>query len=89
MSADELEPDEDRMQARRQWLKRLDELAAELASERTSEPSKLTDQGGSMPGSPERKVIAKPGSHYARLAFENGDDDEYSNAMKRRYGGEW
>lgn len=37
----------------------------------------------------EPKVIAKPGSYYARLAWERGQDDEYSNAMKRRYGGEW
>lgn len=35
------------------------------------------------------KVIAKPGTYYGRLAHKLGQDDEYSNAMRRRYGGEW
>lgn len=38
---------------------------------------------------PKRTVIVKPGNYYARLAYEQGDDDEYSNRMKARYGGEW
>ena len=31
----------------------------------------------------------KPGNYYARLAYEAGCEDEYSNRMKARYGGEW
>jgi hypothetical protein len=34
-------------------------------------------------------VVAKPGSYYAKLALKHGNEDEYSNTMKARYGGEW
>ena len=44
MSPDDWEPDEDRMQARRQWLKRLDDLAAELSAEGAGEPDEPVTQ---------------------------------------------
>ena len=81
------EPDEDRMQAQRREWKHLDALAAEIAAERaTMEP----DLGKVLDATPKAPpVVAKPGNYYARLALKNGNEDEYINAMKARYGGEW
>ena len=31
----------------------------------------------------------RPGAYYARLAYKRGCEDEYSNRMAERYGGEW
>lgn len=77
------EPDEDRMQAQRREWKRLDDLAAELASGGDAEPDR-------MPAAvPTPKLVIKPGYQHARRAYELGMDDEYSNAMRNRYGGEW
>jgi len=48
----EIEPDEDRMQARRRYLKYLDDLASEIAAERaTMEPDigKVLDEGPPSP----------------------------------------
>lgn len=33
--------------------------------------------------------VVKPGSHNARAAFKAGCEDEYSDRMRSRYGGEW
>lgn len=30
-----------------------------------------------------------PGSQHAAAAFKEGSEDEYSNRMKAKYGGEW
>jgi hypothetical protein len=30
-----------------------------------------------------------PGSQHAAAAFKQGSEDEYSNRMKAKYGGEW
>ena len=71
---------------------RRDFETAEEYQQRIARESLRDDQpgdGGVVPKQPERKVIARPGNYYARLAWENGDDDEYSNTMKARYGGEW
>jgi hypothetical protein len=38
---------------------------------------------------PKPELVIKPGYQHARRAYELGMDDEYSNAMKARYGGEW
>jgi sugar phosphate isomerase/epimerase len=87
MSPD-IEPDEDRMQAQRREWKRLDDLAAEIASERATME---TDLGKVLePKTPTKpELVIKPGYQHARRAYELGMDDEYSNAMKARYGGEW
>ena len=67
-----------------EYHKRLDAEAAERA---TFEPDmgKVLEQ----PAQPKPPVIVKPGNYYARLAYEQGNEDEYSNRMKARYGGEW
>lgn len=65
-----------------EYHRRLDAEAADRAS---FEPDlgKVLDQ----PKTP--LVIVKPGNFYARLAFKNGNEDEYINRMRARYGGEW
>jgi len=67
-----------------EYHKRLD---AEAAQRATFEPDlgKVLEQ----PAPPKPPVIVKPGNYYARLAYEQGNEDEYSNRMKARYGGEW
>ena len=67
-----------------EYHKRLDAEAAERAA---FEPDlgKVLEQ----PAPPKPPVIVKPGNYYARLAYEQGNEDEYSNRMKARYGGEW
>jgi hypothetical protein len=78
------EPDEDRMQAQRREWKRLDDLAAEVKAE----PIMCeTDIGKVLDAKPE--IVIKPGHHHALRAWEVGMEDEYSNRMKARYGGEW
>jgi hypothetical protein len=32
---------------------------------------------------------ALPGSQYAAQAFRDGSEDDYSDRMRQRYGGEW
>jgi len=46
-----------------------------------------TDIGKVLDEKPQ--ITIQPGSHHAKNAMRYGDDDEYSNRMKRRYGGEW
>jgi hypothetical protein len=84
MSHDDIEPDEDRMEAQRRWAKRMDDLAAEIAAERATME---TDLGKVLDATP--KIVIKPGNQHALRAWEVGMEDEYSNRMKARYGGEW
>jgi len=35
------------------------------------------------------EITIRPGSHHAAAAFKVGQEDEYSNRMASRYGGEW
>lgn len=67
-----------------EYHKRLD---AEAAQRATFEPDigEVLEQ----PEPQKTPVIVKPGNYYARLAYEQGNEDEYSNRMKARYGGEW
>jgi hypothetical protein len=37
----------------------------------------------------EPEITIRPGSHHAAAAFKVGQEDEYSNRMASRYGGEW
>lgn len=85
--SEDCEPDEDRMQAQRRDWKRLDDLAAEIAAERATMETDLGKVLDQKPKAP--PVVAKPGSYYAKLALKHGNEDEYSNTMKARYGGEW
>ena len=80
------EPDEDRMQTQRREWKRLDDLAAEIAAERaTFEP----DIGKVLDAKQMAPLTIKPGQQHYMAALREGREDEYSNRMKARYGGEW
>ena len=77
---------EDRMESQRREWKHLDNVAAEIAAERAS---MTTDIGAAIDAKPLPEIVIKPGFQHARRAFELGMEDEYSNRMKARYGGEW
>jgi hypothetical protein len=69
----------------------VDEYRARLKRESLfDEPATVeTDIGRRARAEAVHGTPIKPGSYYARLAFEAGCDDEYSDGMKRRHGGEW
>jgi len=48
-----------------------------------------TDIGAAIDAKPLPEIVIKPGNQHARRAFALGMEDEYSNRMKARYGGEW
>lgn len=67
----------------------VEEFRARVARDLQAEPQTFeTDLGAVLDPKPQPTPI-KPGNYYARLAWANGDEDEYSNRMKARYGGEW
>jgi hypothetical protein len=35
------------------------------------------------------KLVIEPGSHHAAAAFRAGREDDYSDRMRSKYGGEW
>ena len=65
-----------------EYFKRLEREAQERA---TFEG----DIGQVLDKKTEPQIVIKPGNHHALRAFELGMEDEYSNRMKARYGGEW
>lgn len=61
-----------------------------MASEHLDDAGEVDEQPKAQPRPlPECTVPVRPGSWYARQAFKEGCEDEYSNMMKARYGGEW
>ena len=80
--------DLDRERSRRRWNAYLAEIDAEIREERASKAT-FTTEIGSVLEQPPADIVIKPGSHYANAAFKAGMEDEYSNLMKQRYGGEW
>ena len=74
---------EDPERNRRLWNQYLADIDAEIREE----------QAGSARFVPVAKaledIVIKPGSQHAQAAYEAGREDEYSNRMKARYGGEW
>ena len=74
---------EDRERNRRLWNQYLADIDAEIREEQAAKATfvpveKALDD-----------IVIKPGSQHARAAYEAGREDEYSNRMKARYGGEW
>jgi len=80
--------DLDRERARRRWNAYLDEIDAEIREER-AEKATFTADLGSVLEQPPADIVIKPGSHNANSAFKAGREDEYSNRMKQKYGGEY
>lgn len=85
MIHDEDDEDLDRERSRRRWNAYLDEIDAEIREERAQRATFTTDLGKVL----EHDIVIKPGSQHANAAFKQGREDEYSNRMKQRYGGEW
>jgi hypothetical protein len=74
---------------RRQWNRLLDEVDREIADEKAEARLFETDIGKVLEQKPHPQIVIKPGNLHARRAYELGMEDEYSNRMKARYGGEW
>lgn len=79
------EDDDDHYTSRRRWNAYLDEIDAEIREEQAKKATFTTDLGKVL----EPDIVIKPGSQHANAAFKAGREDEYSNRMKQRYGGEW
>jgi len=63
---------------------------AELAAYRRSLANDLeTPEPTPEAATVDPEITARPGSHYAAAARKVGMEDEYSNRMASRYGGEW
>ena len=63
---------------------------AELAAYRRSLANDLeTPEPMPEAATAEPEITIRPGSHHAAAAFKVGQEDEYSNRMASRYGGEW
>ena len=77
--------DLDRERYRRRWNAYLDEIDAEIREERAAKATFTTDLGKVL----EPDIVIKPGSHHAAAAAALGREDEYSNRMRQKYGGEW
>ena len=75
--------DEDRYAARRRWNQYLAKIDAEIREEQAAK-AKFVPVKKALDD-----IVIKPGSQHARAAAEAGREDEYSNRMKARYGGEW
>lgn len=60
-------------------------LEAEAAERATFEP----DIGKVLDGQQTAPLTIKPGHHHYMAALRAGREDEYSDRMKARYGGEW
>lgn len=77
--------DDDRHAANRRWNSYLDEIDAEIREEQAQRATFTADIGKAI----EPDIVIKPGSHHAAAAAAVGREDEYSNRMRQRYGGEW
>ena len=63
---------------------------AELAAYRRSHVDDVeTPEPTPEAATAEPEITVRPGSHYAAAARKVGQEDEYSNRMASRYGGEW
>lgn len=80
--------DHDRHAAIRRWNACLDDIDAEIREE-ARERATFTTDIGSVLETQQADIVIKPGSQHARAAMEAGREDEYSNRMRRLYGGEW
>lgn len=81
--------DHDRHAAIRRWNAYLDDIDAEIRQEARERATFTTDIGSVLEPHQQADIVIKPGSQHARAAFAAGREDEYSNRMKQKYGGEW
>jgi len=68
----------------------VDEARQRLASQDQAEPLMVETDIGKVLEEPARPpLVIKPGRMNASRAFRAGREDEYSDRMRSRYGGEW
>ena len=77
--------DDDRNAANRRWNSYLDEIDAEIREEQAQRATFIADIGKAL----EPDIVIKPGAHHASAAAALGREDEYSNRMRQKFGGEW
>ena len=68
----------------------VEEMKARLAREDQAEPLMVETDLGQVLEEPARPPLAiKPGNQHAAAAFKQGREDEYSDRMRSKFGGEW
>jgi hypothetical protein len=68
----------------------VEEAKARLAREDQAEPLTVETDIGKVLDEPARPpLVIKPGRMNASRAFRAGREDEYSDRMRSRYGGDW
>jgi len=68
----------------------VEEMKARLAREDQAEPITVETDMGKVLDEPARPpLVVKPGNQHARAAFRAGREDEYSDRMRAKYGGEF
>jgi hypothetical protein len=68
----------------------VEEMKARLAREDQAEPLTVETDLGQVLDEPARPpLVVKPGRHRAAAAYRVGREDEYSDRMRAKYGGEW
>jgi hypothetical protein len=68
----------------------VEEAKARLAREDQAEPLTVETDIGKVLDEPARPpLVIKPGRMNASRAFRAGREDEYSDRMRSKYGGEW
>jgi hypothetical protein len=77
--------DLDRERSRRRWNAYLEEIDAEIREEQAQRATFTADIGKAL----EPDIVIKPGLHHAAAAAQVGREDEYSNRMRQKFGGEW
>ena len=68
----------------------VEEMKARLAREDQAEPLTVeTDLGKVLDDPMIPPLVIKPGRMNASRAYKRGREDEYSDRMRAKYGGEW
>lgn len=68
----------------------VEEAKARLAREDQAEPLTVETDIGKVLDEPARPpLVIKPGRMNASRAYKRGREDEYSDRMRSKYGGEW
>jgi len=65
------------------------EARARLAREDQADPLMVETDMGKVLEEPAAPLVIKPGRMNASRAFRRGREDEYSDRMRSKYGGEW
>jgi hypothetical protein len=67
----------------------VEEARKRMAREDQAEPLTVETDIGQVLDEPAAPLVIKPGTQHARAAFRAGREDDYSDRMRSRYGGEW